>query len=80
MSFGEEFTDELFSAIALLPCLMLPVFFIKVADTGTILRQEASFDSRAPTLRNKSLTMLSAEIRDEADNRGIWLGDCFGVL
>lgn len=81
MSFSEEFTDELVSTLLLvvLP-LMLAEFFIREAETGTILRQEASFDSRAPTFRNRSLTMLSAEIRDEADKSGIWLGDCLGVL
>lgn len=85
----EEFTGELVSTLLLVaPVVLLPlpftgevIFeFMRVAETGTMLRQLASFDSRAPTFRNRSLTMFSAEIRDEAERSGIGLGDCFGVL
>jgi len=36
----------------------------------TILRQEASFDSNAPTFRSKSLTILRADIRVDGDSNG----------
>lgn len=46
------------------------LFAVRLDPGGTKLRQDANFDSRAPTFRNKSLTMFKAEILVEGDNNG----------
>ena len=55
-----------------------PVPTVLGVPGGTRLRQEANFDSRAPTFRNKSDTMFKADIRvdgDSSGNEGCWVTD-----